>query len=73
MGRVHGYHEWTAADLPADGRRVVVTARLRRLRCPVPVPDAGGHLARPAWRQRSDIGMGKEPGQPDPEHLTLLV
>ena len=34
-GRVHGYHERTAADVPADGRRVVVTARLRRLRCPV--------------------------------------
>ncbi len=40
---------------------------------PVPVPDAGGHLARPAWRQRPDIGMGKELGQPDPEHLALLV
>jgi transposase len=34
-GRVHGYHERTAADVPVDGRRVVVTARLRRLRCPV--------------------------------------
>ena len=34
-GRVHGYHERTAADVPASGRRVVVTARLRRLRCPV--------------------------------------
>jgi Transposase/zinc-finger of transposase IS204/IS1001/IS1096/IS1165 len=34
-GLVHGYHERTAADVPADGRRVVVTARLRRLRCPV--------------------------------------
>ena len=34
-GRVHGYHERMAADVPADGRRVVVTARLRRLRCPV--------------------------------------
>jgi len=33
--RVHGYHERTAADVPAGGRRVVVTARLRRLRCPV--------------------------------------
>ena len=32
---MHGYHERTAADVPADGRRVVVTARLRRLRCPV--------------------------------------
>ena len=34
-GRVHGYHERTAADVPVDGRRVVVAARLRRLRCPV--------------------------------------
>ena len=34
-GRVHGHHERTAADVPVDGRRVVVTARLRRLRCPV--------------------------------------
>jgi transposase len=35
-GRVHGYHERTAADLPADGRRVVVKVRARRMRCPVP-------------------------------------
>jgi transposase len=34
-GRVHGYYERTAADVPVDGRRVAVTARLRRLRCPV--------------------------------------
>lgn len=34
-GRVHGYHERTVADVPVDGRRVVVTVRLRRLRCPV--------------------------------------
>jgi transposase len=34
-GRVHGHHERTAADVPVDGRRVVVVARLRRLRCPV--------------------------------------
>ncbi len=33
--RVHEYRERTAADVPVDGRRVVVTARLRRLRCPV--------------------------------------
>jgi transposase len=32
--RVHGYHERTAADVPADGRRVVVKVRARRLRCP---------------------------------------
>jgi transposase len=35
-GRVHGYLERTLADVPADGRPVVVRARVRRLRCPVP-------------------------------------
>jgi transposase len=34
-GRVHGYHERTAADVPADGRRVVLKVRGRRMRCPV--------------------------------------
>ena len=49
--RVHGYHERTAADVPVDGRRVVVKVRVRRMRCPVPglhgadVPRAG--LRRP--------------------------
>jgi transposase len=33
--RVHGYHERTAADVPADGRRVVLKVRARRMRCPV--------------------------------------
>jgi hypothetical protein len=33
-GRVHGYYERTAADVPADGRRVLVKVRVRRLRCP---------------------------------------
>ena len=33
--RVHGYHERTAADVPVDGRRVVVKVRVRRMRCPV--------------------------------------
>jgi transposase len=33
-GRVHGYHERTAADVPVDGRRVVVKVRARRMRCP---------------------------------------
>jgi transposase IS204/IS1001/IS1096/IS1165 family protein len=32
--RVHGYYERTAADVPADGRRVVVKVRARRMRCP---------------------------------------
>lgn len=35
-GRVHGYHVRTAADVPADGRRVLVKVRARRMRCPVP-------------------------------------
>jgi transposase len=34
--RVHGYYERTAADVPVDGRRVLVRVRVRRLRCPVP-------------------------------------
>src|SRR5215475_792314 len=34
-GRVHGYHERTAADVPAGGRRVVLKVRARRMRCPV--------------------------------------
>ncbi|MEU8952566.1 transposase family protein, partial [Streptomyces sp. NPDC048489] len=32
-GRVHGYHWRTVADLPIDGRRVVVRVRVRRLVC----------------------------------------
>jgi hypothetical protein len=34
-GRVHGYHERTTADVPVDGRRVVVRMQIRRMRCPV--------------------------------------
>ena len=34
-GRVHGYCERTVADVPADGRPVVVRVRVRRMRCPV--------------------------------------
>jgi len=34
-GRVHGYRERTAADVPSDGRRVVLKVRARRMRCPV--------------------------------------
>ncbi len=33
-GQVHGYHDRTAADVPADGRPVVVQVRVRRMRCP---------------------------------------
>ena len=31
---VHGYHQRTPADVPVDGRRVVVKMRVRRMRCP---------------------------------------
>ena len=34
--RVHGYHERTAADVPVDGRCVLVKVKVRRMRCPVP-------------------------------------
>ena len=33
-GQVHGYYERTAADVPADGRPIVVHVRVRRMRCP---------------------------------------
>jgi hypothetical protein len=33
-GQVHGYYERAVADVPADGRPVVVRARVRRMRCP---------------------------------------
>jgi transposase len=32
---VHGFHGRTLTDVPVDGRRVVVSVRLRRLVCPV--------------------------------------
>jgi transposase len=32
---VHEYRERTVADVPADGRRVLVKVRVRRMRCPV--------------------------------------
>ncbi|MFI1735591.1 ISL3 family transposase, partial [Streptomyces acidicola] len=34
-GRVHGFHGRVVADVPVDGRRVVVSVRIRRLVCPV--------------------------------------
>ncbi|WP_431197157.1 ISL3 family transposase [Streptomyces flavusporus] len=33
--KVHGFHHRTVADVPVDGRRVVVSVVLRRLVCPV--------------------------------------
>ena len=32
---MHGFHGRVVADVPVDGRRVVVSVRLRRLVCPV--------------------------------------
>jgi transposase len=32
---VHGFHGRRVADVPVDGRRVIVSVRLRRLVCPV--------------------------------------
>ncbi|MET9031241.1 ISL3 family transposase [Nocardia sp. NPDC004168] len=34
--KVHSYHHRTVADLPADGRMVIVRVRVRRLVCPTP-------------------------------------
>ncbi|WP_455755188.1 transposase [Streptomyces microflavus] len=34
-GKVHGYHGRTMADVPVDGRKVVVHVQVRRLVCPV--------------------------------------
>lgn len=34
-GRVHAFHERVCADVPVDGRRVLVRLRIRRMRCPV--------------------------------------
>jgi transposase len=34
-GRVHAFHERAPADVPVDGRRVLVRVRVRRMRCPV--------------------------------------
>ncbi len=33
--RVHAFHERAPADVPVDGRRVLLRVRLRRMRCPV--------------------------------------
>jgi zinc-finger of transposase IS204/IS1001/IS1096/IS1165/Transposase len=64
-GRVHGYHERTAADVPVDGRRVVVKLRARRLRCPVlgcavqtfreQVPDVVGRYQRRTVRLAGQV------------------
>lgn len=33
--RVHGYHERAVADVPVDGRRVLVRVKVCRMRCPI--------------------------------------
>jgi transposase len=50
-GRVHGYHGRTAADVPADGRRVVLKVRARRMRCPVTAARCrpSGNRSRASW------------------------
>jgi transposase len=55
-GRVHGYHWRTVADVPVDGRRVVVRVRVRRLACPTPAadtasrcPECWGRDGRSRW------------------------
>jgi len=63
-GHVHGYYERTVADVPADGRPVVVHVRVRRMRypgldCPVQtfreqIPGTAGPRAPrrgPHWRR----------------------
>jgi transposase len=64
--RVHGYHERTAADVPAGGRRVVVKVRVRRMRCPVlgcprqtfreQVPSVLGRYQRRTARLAGQVG-----------------
>lgn len=34
-GRVHGFHGRRVTDVPVDGRRVLVSVRVRRLVCPM--------------------------------------
>ena len=64
-GRVYGHHERTAADVPVDGRRVVVKLRARRMRCPVlgcavqtfreQVPDVVGRYQRRTVRLAGQV------------------
>lgn len=34
-GKVHSYHGRTVADVPVDGRQVVINVQVRRLVCPL--------------------------------------
>lgn len=44
--RVHAFHERAPADVPVDGRRVLIRVRMRRMRCPVP------HCERQTFREQ---------------------
>jgi transposase len=57
IGRVHGYHERTVADVPVDARRVQAAAWIRRLVCPTrgcrqrqPPASAGSRSMRSSTR-----------------------
>ncbi|WP_431879307.1 transposase family protein [Amycolatopsis sacchari] len=45
-GRVHAFHERVPADVPVDGRRMLVRLRIRRMRCPV------GECTRQTFREQ---------------------
>jgi transposase len=44
--RVHAVHERAPADVPVDGRRVLIRVRMRRMRCPVT------HCERQTFREQ---------------------
>jgi transposase len=62
--RVHGYHERAAADVPVDGRRVLVRVRVRRMRCPVlDCPRQTFREQIPGVRNRYQRRTGRLDGQ----------
>ena len=69
--RVHEYRERTAADVPVDGRRVLVRVRVRRMRCPAlgckvqtfreQVPGVLDRYQRRIWRLTAQVSaVGRE-------------
>jgi transposase len=70
-GKVHGYQGRTVADVPVDGRRVVIRIRVRRLVCPVlgcrrqtiqvQVPGLLERLQRRTTRLTSQISYATAP------------
>jgi hypothetical protein len=75
---VHGYYVRTLADVPADGRPVVVHVRVRRLRCPDPDwpvqtfrEQVQGVLHR--YQRRAGSPLATEPGIPLSRHAALRV